>query len=293
MRKVTILTLFLVLLMFSSIQGKVLAQYRLPEHNKTVGYVLNLIDSYNELLKNSTYINRPDFDSIKENLTLYHDVQHSFQVVVLQSSPYNSDHVALIFATIQSNRPNVVMDYNDTFNNLFPYQFATLGKYVLLEKNVLTYANSKIEVPLILFVLTADISGDYFINAKDAAQFIYQQDVNQIPNHMAFKPTISDSIGMGDHVSANVLTPTSPSFVTRYLATTTVSITVETSQNPIYLIINDVVYNPLFALGAIGIGAYFLLFQVIPSIWGSDIEFYNQIKKKLAKRNEKQEEKEQ
>jgi len=171
-------------------------------------------------LQNSTYITRPDFfDSVYQNLTLYHDAQHSFQVVVLQSAP-NSDYVALIFAPIRANQPNVTMDHDDSFNELFPHAFTTVGEYALLEKTAIGYGNSVVQVPLILLVLATDISGNYTTNAKNAAQFIYQQDIKQIPNHMVYKRTASVTIGFGDQVSANKLTPTNPNFVTIYLPTT-------------------------------------------------------------------------
>lgn len=206
--------------MFSSVQATVLARYTLPDYNKTVEYVQNLIGSYNALLQNSTYITRPDFfDSVYENLTLYHDAQHSFQVVVLQSVP-NSDYVALIFAPIQANQPNVTMDYDDTFNDLFPHTFTTVGEYALLEKTAIGYGNLVIQVPLILLVLATDISSNFATSAKNAAQFIYQQDIKQIPSHYVYKRTNTETIGVGAEASANKLTPTNPNFVTIYLPTT-------------------------------------------------------------------------
>lgn len=261
MRKVTILV-FTVLLMYSSFQGNVFAQYKLPEYNRTVEYVRNLIDSYNILLQNSTYVSRPDFDSINENLTLYHDSQHSFQVVVLQSTPYNSDYVALLFATIQADQPNVTMDYNDTFDSVFPHMFATVGEYALLEKNTIAYGESLIQVPLILLVLASDISGEYQTNAKSAAQYIYQQDVKQIPTHMFFKRGLSETINIGNKLSAT-LTPANPNFL-RYLtvtetqttATTVVSTTtIQSGEN----LVTAIISNPLswfVGLILIALGAF-------------------------------------
>lgn len=257
---VTALILFIVFLAASPFR-EVSGQYVLPKYDKAVGYVRTLIDSYNALVKNSTYINRPDFNCIKGkgNLSLYHEEGHSFQVVVLQSVPTNASYVALIFAPIRANQPNVTMDYNDTFTSVFPHAITIAAEYGLLEKNTVSYGSTTIQIPLIFVVLSTDISGDYLTNAKNAAQYIYQQDTKQIPSHLAFCVTLSETIGISAGVST--LTPADPNFVPRYLTLTitttqtTTAYVVTTSQDEFSWFYE----NPIV--------------KIIDSIFGSVIEF--------------------
>lgn len=166
MRKATVtIVVFTALLVFYSLQGNVFARYTLPEYNRTVGYVRNLIDTYNALVENSTYFNRADFGSIKENLSLYHDVAHSFHVVILQSVPDNPNRIALMFFPIRASQLNVTMDDEDTFNSLFPI-FYVAGEYILLENSLLEYGNTRIQLPLVFVIPSTDISGDYVTNSK-------------------------------------------------------------------------------------------------------------------------------
>jgi len=226
----------------------VASQYALPAYNRTVGYVQTLINTYNTLV-NSTLVKRSDFSSISASLSLYHEVGHSFHVVVLQSVPDNSDYVALMFFPIQATQPNVTMDYKDTFASLFQNAFYIASEYGLLENNKIVYGNQVILLPLVWVILSSDISGDYLTNAKNAAQYIFQQDTKTIPPppppaHTTYSVTISPTATVSPQVSVTMqsssteqlstqpqpppqktltVATTKTNFVPEYIGTTTVT----------------------------------------------------------------------
>ena len=142
----------------SCITQQAIGQYTLPVYNRTVAYVRNLIETYNALVKNSTYINRPDFDNVKANFSLYRNAGYSFKVVVAQSVPDTSAYVALIFIPIRADQPNVTMDYNDTMLSLFGGAFYIAGQNSILKNNVVQYGNIIVQVPFIFVILSTDIS---------------------------------------------------------------------------------------------------------------------------------------
>jgi hypothetical protein len=210
-------------LIFSSCEGNALGQYTLPDYKKTVAYVNNLIDSYNELVQNSTFIQRPDFAELKGNFSLYHDAGYSFQVVAMQSAPENPDYVALIFAPIHANQPNVTMDYNDTFTSLTGNVLNATIEVGVFENDLFQAANRALFIPLVLTILTADISGNYEARSSYAARSIYEGDAERVHFAQAFMQT--------------TITIMVPSFITEYLATTTtqtqIGTTTTTSQTNI------------------------------------------------------------
>lgn len=212
---------------FPYLSQQAIAHYTLPDHSKAVQYIYNLIGYYNGLVR-FYGANRPDFDSIKGNFSLYHDAGHSFLAVVLQSVPDNADYVALMFFPIRAGQPNVTMDYNDTFSELFPHTIAMKVEYGLLQNNLLEYGNITIRLPLVFVVLSTDILGDYIKNSADAAQYIYQQDTKQISVHHTYSISLSETIGISE-----ALTLADPNFITKYLTLTVTTTQISTSRTTV------------------------------------------------------------
>jgi hypothetical protein len=225
-------SVFLALLVLSSLQGNVFAQYSLPEYNRTVAYVNTLTNTYNSLLKNSTYYNRPDFNALKGNFSLYHEADKSFRVVVLQPAPH-SNFVAFMFVRIRGTQPSVTMDYKDTLSTLVPAFYTGEGEDILLENNIIQYGNVVVPVPAMFIVFSTDISSsDYLVKSKSSAQWIFEQDVRMVSTPQSYSVTITDQLGITDHAQT-IQTPTDSHFIPDYVTTTTVTTTATVTAPPV------------------------------------------------------------
>ncbi|MGA8856149.1 MAG: hypothetical protein WB643_03175 [Candidatus Bathyarchaeia archaeon] len=200
-----IITIAIVLVSFSCATWQVVAQYTLPDHDKTVQYVDNLIDSYN-LLVNEHDKSRPDFNIVKSYFSLYHEQGHSFEVVVLLTVPYSIYWVSLIFIPFIADKPNVIMDYNHTFSDLFPATVVTQGEWANGENLPFTYNDTTIHQDFVLVVYSPDISGDYMTESNNAARALYQQDQQQIPT-VSQTQTVSQTISQTTTIQNLIQSP--------------------------------------------------------------------------------------
>jgi hypothetical protein len=154
----------------------------LPSQSNTQGYVNNLISSYNALVDPS----QPNFDSIKAYFGLYHAIGNTFNVVVEQTATNVTGFVTLIFAPIGGNEPNVIMDYNHTFDEQFPLSLP--GEYVVFRNVRFNFSNTIIHVILAFGIRSTDMTGDYMTNSKNAAQYLYNSDLSTIPKPASNQP---------------------------------------------------------------------------------------------------------
>ena len=185
-KKLPIFIILIVLVSFSYLIQQTVGQYTLPDRNKTVLYVDNLIDSYN-LLVNEYDKPRLDFDIIKAYFSLYHDVGNSFKVIVINTqSPTPTfsgfpQMINLIFIPFRADQPIVIMDHNNTFRTLFPNTDLTIG-FLVIQKNLpFTYNGTEVRHDLVLEIDSKDISGDYMTTSSNTAKTIYQEDQKQVP----------------------------------------------------------------------------------------------------------------
>lgn len=146
-------------------------------------FVTTLIDSYNTLVDQNDK-SRKDFDAIKGYFTLYHDKSSSFNVTVMQTYPYYTTYLTLIFNPIAAIQPNVTIDQTETFEGLFPNATLTFGFNYYVQRNfVATEYDGNIvrlyaimNMPLSAF----SSSSDYVTDANQIAQSMYGQDQSQV-----------------------------------------------------------------------------------------------------------------
>jgi hypothetical protein len=167
------------------------ASYTLPDFDKTQKYVNNLIDSYNALVAFPDRY-RPDFDSIKVYLKLYHDVGYSFRVIVAQAIPPQmvtaipgtpanmTDFLDLLFIPIMADRPDIVMEYDKTASEIGGFGGLT-GECTLREDLRIEYEGGITYQVVAFSILKSDISNNYMENSKNAAKLIYQADQQRVP----------------------------------------------------------------------------------------------------------------
>jgi hypothetical protein len=192
---------FVLLLCLSSLQRTV-AQYNLPDYNRTVDYVTTLIQDYGAYV-NSNYVHP---ERIKEYLSLYSGVGDSFKVVVLQSEANDASCVTLIFIPIHQNELSIVLDDNHTLANVLGNQ-VYVGCRTVFENVAFESGSTVIPVHLMLDIPKFEILGDdYLTNANSTARSLAQEDIIMS--------------GGPSPPSPNVYTVTVPSFV-KILQTTT------------------------------------------------------------------------
>lgn len=153
------------------------AQYSLPDQTQTEAYVADMINDYNALVSHND-LHRPDFDSIKANLSLYESTGLSFKVVVVQLSENATGSVAIVFLPIPADQPQFVFDYNQTLDQFSPtgigfgsgpFEDMTMKNNLLINGTITNQAFTWV-------VFKADINASYVDSSLAAAQFIYNQD---------------------------------------------------------------------------------------------------------------------
>ena len=169
--KVSILILLITVVGFFHLAQQSTGRYALPDHEKTIQYVKNLIDSYNELVAEHD-APRADFNSIKSYFSLYHEAGNSFKVIVVETQPSSPPYIqflSLIFVSFRADQPNVIMDYNDTFGSLFPATEIVQGDWYFQENLPFTYNGTAIRQDFIFEIESTDISrGDYITIPNNA-----------------------------------------------------------------------------------------------------------------------------
>ena len=232
--KLSVLIMLVALVSLSHLaQQPDVGRYTLPDRDRTVQYIDNLIDSYN-LLVNEYDKPRQDFNSIKAHFSLYHEVGNSFKVIVVETTPSFAPYIqylSLIFVSFRADQPSVIMDYNDTLGSLFPATDIVNGDWYILRNIPFTYNDTAIRQDFIFTIDEKDILGDYVTTSNNAAQYIYQQDEKQIQI-----PRVSQT---------QTVTQTSISIISQATG-------VQPNPNPI----NYIIY---IILGAIGIGGFIVV----------------------------------
>jgi hypothetical protein len=112
---VALLVIFLAL---SSVGSVSATANILPSQSSVKLYVETLVSQYTQLVsaRYSSYTGYPNF---RVYFPLYEPPNTSFEVLVMQCVPNETGYVALVFNPIVSvNGPDIVMDYNDTFQQL-------------------------------------------------------------------------------------------------------------------------------------------------------------------------------
>jgi len=177
--------LFIVLISCSCTTEQVVSQYTLPNRDRTIQYVTGLIGRYNELVS-FYYGSRPDFNSIKKLLWLYHDPHNYFQVIVMQSEPQNASYVVLVFVPTTGGQLDLILDQNDTFSGLVQNMANVTGERNILRNNTFTLSNGMTVYNAFAFeILSLDISFNATLNGEDAGQFIFNRNSQSVPKTIA------------------------------------------------------------------------------------------------------------
>jgi hypothetical protein len=176
------------------------AQNVLPPLNDSQGYINNLIDTYNTLVR-INYASNPNFASMKVNFTLYHDIGYTFKVYVMQTAENVSGFLTLIFIPIGGNDPNIILDQNDTFAKLYP--LSIIGENITLEHLTFILTNTITQINIAYGLKSSDITGDYLANSYSTAKYLYRLDagsISQHPNPTANQPDFwTDPVSWLEH----------------------------------------------------------------------------------------------
>jgi len=170
--KITILTVLFAILSFSP--PIVVSHSQSLDEYKLTPYVNNLIDSYNALV-NSNYKEYPVFNDYKQCFSLYHEVGNSFSVIVLRGE--SPDYINLLFSLIPSESPQIIIK-NNTLSELMHSNVTSRG---YIKKLTVKYADTIIYASPVLAINLQDISGDYMVNSKNMAEYIYKIDERDFP----------------------------------------------------------------------------------------------------------------
>lgn len=176
--KIGIITV-ITLLSFTCTTQQAVGRYTLPDRDKVVVYVNNLIDRYNTLVEEYDKP-RPDFAIIKPHFSLYHDAGNSFKVIVVQTAPNEANQISLIFLRIRADQPNVSMDYNDTFTSLF--NVTEMFGFFTVDKDIpFTYNGTVIRQDLVLGIQASELMANPITSSTNAANTLYQNDQSEVP----------------------------------------------------------------------------------------------------------------
>ena len=183
-----------------------------------VSYASDLINDYNAFVdsEQATWAN---FTSIQSHFSLYHALGDSFEVIVVKSTTITinsngTDVVGFIFMPIASPQPQIIVEQNETLEDLTNVNpFAVITRLLnstavgsiedTCEMSPLHYGtafyscmmNEPTQVKYLPLVwvtsISTEVQNDTFASAKTAAQIIYRNDeISTIPP----PPTLADEV---------------------------------------------------------------------------------------------------
>ena len=150
----------------------------LPNEDKIVLYVNNLLSSYNSLV-HFYDVYKPYFSNYEEHFSLYFEDGDSFRVICVKSDQNDTENLNFIFIKIRSTNPDVVLDFNHSLND-YVEGILLKGRYCYVKNYLIDYFDTYLHTHLILSVISDDIVNNTMDDSKEYADFLYENDKDSI-----------------------------------------------------------------------------------------------------------------
>jgi len=150
----------------------------LPNEDKIVLYVNNLLSSYNSLM-HFYDVYEPYFSDYKEHFSLYYEEGDSFRVICVKSDQNDTEHLNFIFIKIRSTSPDIVLDFNHSLND-YVEGILLKGRHCYVKNYLIHYFDTYLHTHLILSVISDDIINNTMADSKEFADFLYESDKDSI-----------------------------------------------------------------------------------------------------------------
>ena len=146
----------------------------LPNKDKIVPYVNNLLSSYNSLV-HFYDVYEPYFSNYEEHFSLYFEEGDSFRVICVKSDQNDTENLNFIFIKIRSTNPDIVLDFNHSLNHYVEYLLLK-GRYCRVKNYLISYFDTYLHTHLILSVISGDVVNNTMNSSKEYADFLYESD---------------------------------------------------------------------------------------------------------------------
>lgn len=150
----------------------------LPNEDKIVLYVNNLLLSYNSLV-HFYGVYEPYFSNYEEHFSLYFEEGDSFRVICVKSDQNDTENLNFIFIKIRSTNPDIVLDFNHSLND-YVEGILLKGRYCYVKNYLIDYFDTYLHTHLILSVISDDIIDNTMEDSKEYADFLYENDKDSI-----------------------------------------------------------------------------------------------------------------
>jgi hypothetical protein len=175
------------------------------DENAAQQYATDLIGGYDALV-DSSQASSQSFPSIAQYFSLYHSAEDSFKVLVVRSttlaiSSNQTDTVAFVFIPIQSPQPQIIVENNETLENLVGIVLAPMldpgasnGSDIIsplkdgtaFYQYTMSQQGEVTRVPLIWVTsISHEVLNETAANSEDAAHEIYDSDSTWVATHIA------------------------------------------------------------------------------------------------------------
>ncbi|EMR73902.1 hypothetical protein MCGE09_00319, partial [Thaumarchaeota archaeon SCGC AB-539-E09] len=151
----------------------------LPTKENLDLYINNLLSCYNSLVRFYD-VYKPYFSDYKEYFSLYLDLGHSFRVICVKSDKNDTSSINLIFLKIESDIPEVILDFNHSLKDYLEVNFLMTGHHGIAKNFLISQFDSIVHSHLILSISSEKVIMNTLFDSKIFAERIYKIDNDDI-----------------------------------------------------------------------------------------------------------------